>query len=62
MAATETVNLRGTGLLNIITYVILLTIEDELYCGLTYIIVLTIEDELHYAPTHGILLTIQDEL
>ena len=32
----ETVNLSATGLLNIITYVILLTIEDELYRGLIY--------------------------
>ena len=62
MAATETVNLRGTGLLNIITYVTLLTIEDELYCGPTYIIVLTIEDELHYTLAYVILLTIEDEL
>ena len=53
---------EGTGLLNIITYVILSTIEDELYCGLTYSIVLTIEDELHYALTYVILSTIEDEL
>ena len=58
----QKVNLRGTGLLNIITYVILLTIEDELYCALAYIIVLIIEDELHCALTYVILSTIKDEL
>ena len=53
----QKVNLRGTGRLNcMLTCVILLTIEDELYCALTYYILITIEDELYCALTYTILL------
>ena len=55
-------NLSATGLLNIITYVILLTIEDELYGPLTYVILLTIEEQVYGPLTYVILLTIEDEV
>ena len=51
-------NLSATCLLNIITYVMLLTIEDEVYGPLTYVILVAIEDEVYEPLTYGILFTI----